>query len=121
MFPHPQISNQQAVVSTYMSSGLAKVKESCGESWTVHTIPFVQTSLLAKVHYNESAVWFEASGFCYMVNTGSSLGLLSVALFLPHILQNQKLCTAGLVPAHTQQLVDGRDVGMDPGSGPCGS
>jgi hypothetical protein len=32
--------------------------------------PFVHTALLADVHYNESLVWFEASGFCYTLNTG---------------------------------------------------
>jgi hypothetical protein len=36
-----------------------------------------QTAFLADVHYNESLVWFEASGFFYTVNTGSSMGLLS--------------------------------------------
>jgi hypothetical protein len=38
---------------------------------------------LADVHYNESLVWFEASGFCSTVNAGSSetpLGYPAVAL-----------------------------------------
>lgn len=41
-----------------------------------------QTSLLANVHCNESLVWFKASGFCYTINTGSSLGWLSDILFI---------------------------------------
>jgi hypothetical protein len=38
--------------------------------------PLVHTSLLANVHCSDSLVWFQASGFCYTINTGSSLGLL---------------------------------------------
>jgi hypothetical protein len=36
--------------------------------------PFDHSSLLANVHCNESLVWYEASGFCYSISTGSSLG-----------------------------------------------
>jgi hypothetical protein len=48
--------------------------------------PFVPTALLANGHCNESLVWFEASGFCYSVNTGTSLGLLSDIL-LPCVMK----------------------------------
>jgi hypothetical protein len=33
-------------------------------------LPFVHTSLLANVHCNDSLVWYEASGFCYSIDTG---------------------------------------------------
>jgi hypothetical protein len=38
--------------------------------------PFAQTAFLANVHCNESLVQFEASGFCYAINTGVSLRLI---------------------------------------------
>ena len=38
--------------------------------------------LNANGHCRESLVWIEASGFCYMINTGSSLGLLLDTLLL---------------------------------------
>ena len=41
----------------------------------------VHTALLANVYSSDSLVWFEASGFCYTVNTGSSLGPLLDSLF----------------------------------------
>ena len=39
--------------------------------------PFAHIDSLANVHCNESLVWFKVSGFCYTINTGFSLGLLS--------------------------------------------
>lgn len=30
--------------------------------------PFVHTSLLENIHCNESLVWFETSGFCYILS-----------------------------------------------------
>ena len=36
--------------------------------------PSVHTSSLANVHFNESVVWSEASGFCDIINIGSSSG-----------------------------------------------
>ena len=38
---------------------------------------FAQTALLTNVHCNEPSVWFEASGFCHTINTGSSWEFLS--------------------------------------------
>lgn len=50
-----------------------------------HTLyPFIHIFLLANVHCNKSSIWFEASDFCYTINTESSLGLLSDVLLLPH-------------------------------------
>jgi hypothetical protein len=49
--------------------------------------PFVHTSLLANVHFNESFIWYEASGFCYIINTGTSLGLLLDILSMPCVVE----------------------------------
>jgi hypothetical protein len=49
---------------------------SCSVSQCVPRIPFVYTSSLANVHCNESLVWYECSGFCYSINTGTSVGFL---------------------------------------------
>ena len=43
--------------------------------------------LLANVHFNESLVWFNASGFCYIISAGSSLGLCSNILLLPCVME----------------------------------
>jgi len=47
----------------------------------------VRTSLLANVHCNESLVWFKASGFCYTINTGSSLRLLLESCCCPVVME----------------------------------
>lgn len=53
-----------------------------------HTIqPFAQTALLTKVHCSKRLVWFQASGFCYTMNTGSSPGFLSDILLLPWVME----------------------------------
>lgn len=52
-----------------------------------YSVPFVHTTLLAKVHCSESLVWFEDSGFGYSVSTGSSQGNLSDILLLPRVMQ----------------------------------
>jgi hypothetical protein len=50
--------------------------------------PFVvYTSLLAKVHCNESLVWYEASGFCYSISTITKLGLFMDVLMLPCVME----------------------------------
>lgn len=57
--------------------GQASLRKLCCVT-VCHTVYMIaQTAFLADVHYNESLVWFEASGFFYTVNTGSSMGLLS--------------------------------------------
>lgn len=72
-------------IPSYLPSALAnspakeKEKYPCGSCGVSQCVPqytlFVLISLLANVHYNESLVWFKASGFHYTINTGSSLGL----------------------------------------------
>lgn len=51
-----------------------------------HSIPFVHTSLLVKF-----MVWFEAFGFCYTVNIGSSPGLFLDILLLPCVMETLQL------------------------------
>lgn len=43
---------------------------------------FVQTALISIVHCTESLVWFDASGFCYTIDTESSPQLDSDILLL---------------------------------------
>jgi hypothetical protein len=58
------------------------------ETAVYHTVySFIYTSFLANVHCNEFLVWFKASGFCYTINIGSSLGLLLDILLLPCIME----------------------------------
>ena len=69
----------------------------------------VHTSLIANIHCNESLVWFEASGFCYTINAGSSQGYPVAVLCRgdPAALNLQDW------PYHTlQQFIDGVDVGV---------
>lgn len=52
------------------------------EAVVCHTVyPFVHPFLPANVHCIESLVWFRVFGFCYIINTGFSPGLLSDILF----------------------------------------
>ena len=75
--------------------------------------PFAQTVLLANVHCSESLVWFEASGFCYTINTGSSLGLLLDTLLSPCVMEILQLWFSARVALHKlQQFIDGLDVGV---------
>lgn len=46
------------------------------------SVPHKVYPLTKNVHYNETQVWFQASGFHYTINTRSSLGLLSNILLL---------------------------------------
>lgn len=39
-----------------------------------------------------STAWFEASGFCYTLNTGTAPGLLSDILLLLCVMELQQLC-----------------------------
>lgn len=45
--------------------------------------PFAPTASLANVHYNESLVWFKASGSCYTNNTGSAPGSSQISCCCP--------------------------------------
>lgn len=49
-------------------------------SHTVHYL--VHFPLLSSTHCKESLLWFEASGFCFSINTGPSLGILLDILLL---------------------------------------
>ena len=67
--------------------------------------PFVHT-LLANVHTSDSLVWYEASGFCYSINTRTPFGYPVVALChgdpAALALQDQPLQTL-------QHFIDGAD------------
>lgn len=69
---------------------------------TVHS--FVHMPLLASVHCSEPLVWVKAAGFCYSINTGSSLGLLLDSL-LPCVIHISSFGSAGL--AHSCSPVMG--------------
>jgi hypothetical protein len=58
----------------------------------------------------KSSVWFETSGFCHTINTGSSQRLLSDLLFscVMEILQ-EPLPSLHLI----QQFIDGADAGVN--------
>jgi hypothetical protein len=47
-----------------------------------HSILFYPHFFLSNVHCNDTLVWYEASGFCYSINTRTLLGLLSDILLL---------------------------------------
>jgi hypothetical protein len=55
--------------------------------------------------------WSEASGFCYIINTGSSLGLLSDVL-LCHGDPAASVWEEQLIHV-LQQFINGVDVGVD--------
>jgi hypothetical protein len=79
-------------------------------NWPVVEVPFVHTSLLANVHCNESLVLFKASGYCYSINTGTSLGLLLDILCCPVSWRSGSFGSVGLVLSCTP--VSGVGVGM---------
>ena len=84
--------------------------------------PFVHTSLLANVHCNQSLLSFEASGFCYSINTGSSPGLLLDTLLFSVVIEIPQLWIfrTSLLPAPAIHRW-GRCLGgttRSPGSGP---
>lgn len=56
------------------------------DSVSNHLLFSLYTSLLTGVHCNDSWVWFETFGFCYSINTGTSLRLLSDIL-LPRVME----------------------------------
>jgi hypothetical protein len=73
-----------------------------------HTVyPFGLHIFTYKTFINESLAWFEASGFCYAVNTGSlpPLGYPVVAL------ETLQLGSAGPALSYTPQFIDEVDVG----------
>jgi hypothetical protein len=66
-------------------------------------------------HCSASLVWFKGSGFCYTINTGSSLGLLLDILLLPRAMEILQLYSQDL-PLHvpSSSYMDGVDVGGGP-------
>lgn len=75
---------------------------------TVHSS--VHTALLGNTHCSESLVWLQA-GFCYTINSRTSLGLLSELLLFPCVTGT---CSFDLqaLPLHVlQQFRGGVDVG----------
>jgi hypothetical protein len=62
---------------------------------------------------NESLVWFEASGFCYIIDTESSPGLLSDILSLPCVMEILQLwiCRLGLLSC-ALAVHNGVDIGV---------
>lgn len=55
--------------------------------------PLVNTSLLVSVHCTESFIWFEASGICYTMDIGPSMGVLLDTMLLPYIMETLQLQT----------------------------
>jgi hypothetical protein len=85
-------------------------KEKQGLLWKLSCVTLCTTkyhvvyiSLLTSVHCHESLIWFKASGFSYIIHTGSSLGLLLVNLFLPCAMEILRFwsCRTGLLHAPT--------------------
>lgn len=58
-----------------------------------------RTALLANVRCSESLVWFQAPGFGYTLNIGSSLELLLYVLLLPCALEILQLWITGQAPS----------------------
>jgi hypothetical protein len=85
---------------------------------TVHS--FLQTSLLTNVHCNKLLVWYEASDFCYTINTGTSLDIL--LLLFPMSWRSCSFGSVGPAPSCTPSVHWwGRCLGgpiQSPGSGP---
>jgi hypothetical protein len=79
---------KQKNTHTHTNKPKDKIKVSCFESLVCLVCfieyPFDQTALFANVRYNESLAWFEASSFCYNINTGSSSKLLWLFCCLRH-------------------------------------
>lgn len=50
-------------------------------------IIFIHTSLLADIHCSNSLVCYQASGFCYSINTGTSGEFLLDIILLPCIME----------------------------------
>ena len=65
------------------------------------SIPFVHISLLAKFHCNDSLVWFEASGSCYTISTGSSWDSSRLSRWCPVSWRPCSFGSVGLTPSYT--------------------
>jgi hypothetical protein len=86
-------------------------RKKCGSCSVWQCVPqYIVLSILLylQVLIAESLVWFEASGFCYSINTGSSMGLFS-DIPLPCVMHILQLGSSG--PAlHMLQFTDWVDV-----------
>ena len=74
---------------------------------------FVHTSLFTNVYYNESLIWFEASGFCSVINTGSSARLLLNILLLTTYVEILQLWTCRTGPFTCSSSSYIHEIGMD--------
>jgi hypothetical protein len=86
------------------------------EAAVCHTVyPLLPKIALMNGHCSASLVWFKGSGFCYTINTGSSLGLLLDILLLPRAMEILQLYSQDL-PLHvpSSSYMDGVDVGGGP-------
>lgn len=94
MLPNPTLY----LVSSFPPSAIANAPPEKNNrnflSWKLSCVtvrntvyPLVRTASLANVHCNESLVLVEVSGFCYTINTGSSLQLLWDILLLPCVVE----------------------------------
>ena len=73
----------------------------------------VHTSLLVSVLCSESLVWFEASGFCYTINTGTSLRLLSDISLFPYVMKIMHFWICRTCPFILYKFINGVGVGMN--------
>jgi hypothetical protein len=80
----------QVIVSHHVVAGIwtqdLRKRSQCSY-WLSHLASPLSTTILANVHCRDSLQWFEASGFCSTVNTGSSLGLLLDILLFPCVME----------------------------------
>lgn len=74
---------------------------------------FVHTSLHGDVHCNESFDWFEASDFCYTINTRSSRSSSQISCSYPVSWRSAPLDLQDKPFPTLQQIIDGVDVGAD--------
>lgn len=77
-----------------------------------HSTPSTQTALLVNVRWNESLVWFQASGLCYTINTEFSPGCLSDIPWLLCWWRFWALVLQDLLLHALQQFIDGVNVRM---------
>lgn len=84
------------------------------QNFSEYSFPsFVHISLLARVNCKELLACFEASGFCYIIDNGPSLGLVLVITLLPCIVGILRPWILQHWPLHMlQQILDGLDVGV---------
>lgn len=65
-----------------------------------HTVnPFTKTASPANGHCNESLLWLKASGFCYIINTGSHWDLCQISRCCPVSWRSCNFDSAGPAPS----------------------